>query len=122
MRPGVKTSFAKSLRRNMTDAEAKLWYFLRAGRLNGHKFKRQAPIGTYVVDFVAPSLKLIVELDGSQHADQQEYDAARTKYLNECGYRVLRFNDNDALLQTDAVREWILREINRAPSPPPPLP
>jgi very-short-patch-repair endonuclease len=109
MRPGVKTEFAKSLRRNMTDAEKKLWYYLRAGRLNGHKFKRQAPIGAYIVDFVAPSLKLIVELDGSQHAEQQEYDAARTRYLDGCGYRMLRFGNDEALQQTEAVRETILR-------------
>lgn len=109
MRPGVKTDFAKTLRRNMTDAEKKLWYHLRAGRLEGHKFKRQAPIGPYVVDFAAPALKLIVELDGSQHALQREYDAARTRYLNDCGFRLLRFGDDEALQQTDAVREAILR-------------
>ena len=109
MRPGVKTDFAKTLRRNMTDAEKKLWYYLRAGRLEGHKFRRQAPIGPYVVDFAAPVLKLIVELDGSQHALQQQYDAARTRYLHVCGYRVLRFGDDEALRQTDAVREAILR-------------
>ncbi len=108
MRPGVKTDFAKTLRRNMTDAEKKLWYYLRAGRLAGHKFKRQAPIGAYVVDFVAPALKLIVELDGGQHALQQEYDAVRTRYLNGYGYRVMRFGDDEALCQTDAVREAIL--------------
>ncbi|MBL8525026.1 MAG: endonuclease domain-containing protein [Betaproteobacteria bacterium] len=125
MRSGVKTNFAKSLRRNMTDAESKLWYFLRAGRLNGHKFKRQAPIGSYIVDFVAPTLKLIVELDGSHHADQQEYDAARTRYLNSLGYRVLRFGDDEVLKQTDAVREAILNACNSAcgqPSPPAPSP
>jgi len=109
MRPGVKTDFAKTLHRNMTDAEKKLWYYLRAGRLEGHKFRRQAPIGPYVVDFAAPVLKLIVELDGSQHALQQQYDAARTRYLHGCGYRVLRFGDDEALRQTDAVREAILR-------------
>jgi very-short-patch-repair endonuclease len=121
MRPGVKTNFAKSLRRNMTDAEKKLWYFLRASRVNGHKFKRQVPIGNYIVDFVAPSLKFIVELDGGHHADQQEYDAARTRYLNDCGYRVLRFRDDEALKQTDAVLESILRACEE-PSPPAPLP
>ena len=114
MRPGVKTEFAKSLRRNMTDAEKKLWYYLRAGRLGGHKFKRQAPIGAYVVDFVAPALKLIVELDGSQHAQQQKYDAARTRFLNGCGYRVLRFGDDEAL-------RWSKRFWARALTSPQPL-
>ena len=108
MRPGVKTEFAKSLRRNMTDAEKKLWYYLRAGRLGGPKFKRQAPIGAYVVDFVAPALKLIVELDGSHHAQQQEYDAARSRFLNGRGYRVLRIRDDEALRETEAVVEAIL--------------
>ncbi len=68
---------AKILRRSMTDAEQKLWYFLRAHRFMGKKFKRQKPLGRYVVDFVCLEEKLIVELDGGQHADSLEYDRER---------------------------------------------
>jgi very-short-patch-repair endonuclease len=85
------------MRRGQTDAERKLWYAVRAGRLDGWKFRRQVPIGRYIVDFVCPARRLIVELDGGQHADQQDYDAARTAFLEGQGYRVMRFQNGEVL-------------------------
>jgi very-short-patch-repair endonuclease len=86
---------AKQLHRNMTEAEAKLWARLRAHRIDGIHFRNQHAIGKYVVDFCAPRKNLIIELDGSQHLEQKEYDAERTAYLESKGYRVLRFWNND---------------------------
>ena len=102
MRERQKTEFAKTLRAGMTDAEKKLWYYLRANRLEGIKFVRQKPIGPYVVDFCCYSGKLVVELDGGQHYQQIEWDARRTVFLNGEGYRVIRFSDTDALKNTMA--------------------
>ncbi|HEU0234510.1 MAG TPA: DUF559 domain-containing protein [Gallionella sp.] len=76
---------AKTLRRNQTDAEQKLWYHLRAHRFMGRKFKRQKPIGRYVVDFVCLEEKLVIELDGGQHAENVEYDKARDSWLRSEG-------------------------------------
>lgn len=89
----------------MTDAEQKLWQHLRRSRLDGLKFRRQHPIPPYVVDFCCVEKMLIIELDGSQHSP--ETDARRTRYLGSQGWRVLRFWDNDALLQTQAVLDAI---------------
>ena len=82
---------AKAMRQEMSEAEAKLWQHLRAGRLNGYKFRRQQPMGNYIVDFMCVTPKLIVEADGGQHAEQAVYDHARTAYLNSLGFTVLRF-------------------------------
>jgi very-short-patch-repair endonuclease len=97
---------AKKLRSRMTDAERRLWYRLRAHRFGGYKFKRQVPIGPYVVDFACLNHGVIVELDGGQHADNAA-DRARDEYLKERGFRVLRFWNNDALGNTGAVLEKI---------------
>ena len=75
------------MRARQTDAERKLWFLLRDRRLNDAKFRRQVPIGNYIVDFVCQEAKLIVEVDGSQHADQAVYDAARSEWLASVGYR-----------------------------------
>ncbi|HEX8009428.1 MAG TPA: endonuclease domain-containing protein [Casimicrobiaceae bacterium] len=110
---------ARGLRRNETDAERKLWYFLRDRQLGGHKFRRQHPIGPYVADFVCLDRALIVELDGGQHAEQRRYDERRTEFLGKQGFKVIRFWDNEALLQTAAVLEAILNELETRPSPQP---
>ena len=89
--------FAKHLRKNMTEAEHRLWYHLRAYRLNGIRFRRQQPIGTYVVDFVHFGSKVIVEADGGQHAGS-EHDARRDAWLEAQGYKVLRFWNDDILV------------------------
>jgi very-short-patch-repair endonuclease len=106
---------AGELRQNQTEAEAKLWARLRAHRMAGVQFRRQHAIGNYVVDFCSPRRKLIIELDGSQHLDQAEYDLERTKYLQSLGYRVLRFWNNDVLDNTDAVLQAIWEEVNKVP-------
>ena len=82
---------ARSLRANQTEAEARLWGELRGRKLRGWKWRRQAPIGPFIVDFFCPAARLVVELDGSQHLDQTEYDARRTRFLEQRGLRVIRF-------------------------------
>lgn len=106
---------AKQLHRNMSPAEAKLWKHLRAHRMGDVHFRNQHAIGNYIVDFCAPRKKLIIELDGSQHLEQQEYDEERTRYLESRGYQVLRFWNNDVLNNVDDVLKVIssvLREEN----------
>ena len=85
----VAIMHAKSLRKNMTDTEKRLWYRINRNQL-GVKFRRQQPIGPYFVDFVCYSLKLIIEVDGIQHLDNVEYDNVRTAYLESAGYNVIR--------------------------------
>ena len=102
---------ARTLRVNQTEAEARLWQRLRGRQLDGAKFRRQAPVGPYIADFVCLAAKLIVELDGGQHADNEEADAARTAWLEGRGFRVLRFWNNDALGDTDGVLDEILAAL-----------
>lgn len=105
---------AKELHRNMSTAEAELWKHLRAHRMGDVHFRNQHAIGNYIVDFCAPRQKLIIELDGSQHLDQQEYDDERTKYLEARGYRVLRFWNNDVMSNIDNVLKAIWNVLNEA--------
>ena len=97
----------------MTNEENKLWYHLRAKRLYGYKFKRQALIGQYIVDFICPEKNLIIELDGGQHneIDNIKYDIKRTQYLNSQGYKVIRFWNNEIRDNFDGVMEAIVREL-----------
>lgn len=104
------TSVAKSLRKRMTDAEAKLWLHLRRKQSEA-KFRRQCPIGKYIVDFVSFDANVIVEVDGGQHA-QSESDKLRDKWLMSQGFKVLRFWDNDVLKKIEAVIEAIRHEIS----------
>ncbi len=114
--------FAKTLRQTMTDAEQRLWQQLRAHRMDGQKFRRQHPIGPYVVDFVHFGARLIVEADGGQHGDSP-HDMTRDAWLRGQGFTVLRFWNNDILLRTEAVLESIWAALRVAdPSPPAPLP
>jgi len=105
---------AKFPRRNMTDAERRLWYFLRAHRFKGTKFKRQALIGKYIVDFVCFERHLVIEVDGSQHADN-ETDHLRTRWLEDQGFRVLRFWNNEVLKNTGAALDAIMVAIESSP-------
>jgi very-short-patch-repair endonuclease len=102
---------AKRLRREMTDAERKLWSILRDSQLDGAKFRRQQPIGPFIGDFVCQSARLIIEADGGQHA-QSESDARRTAFLRSKGYRVLRFWNNDVLENLEGVAEAILAALS----------
>ncbi len=93
----------------MTDAEKYLWSRLRGNQILGVQFYRQKPIGSYVVDFFGPAAKLVIEVDGSQHFEEvpQHYDQVRTDYLKRSGLRVLRFDNRQVLLETEAVLERI---------------
>src|SRR3954447_22478576 len=106
----VRTRIARRLRRDATDAETILWRALRQA-MPGVRFRRQHPIGPYVVDFACPAAKLAIELDGGQHAGQQEADAERSAGLERRGYRVIRFWNNDVLENCGGVIKTIRRAI-----------
>jgi very-short-patch-repair endonuclease len=119
-------NFARHLRSKQTDTEKLLWSRLRAHRLLGLKFRRQQPIGAYVVDFLCPEKKLIVELDGGQHQDRTDYDQGRDDWLQSEGYVVLRYWNNDVMTNVQGVLEDISRvagvvaEASPSPQPLPP--
>jgi len=115
---------AKRLRTEQTDAEKCLWYYLRAHRFMRLKVKRQKPVGPYIADFICIEKRLVIEVDGGQHAEALIYDEVRDRYLNEQGFTVLRFWNNDVLNQTEAVLEKIRIFVEECdqPSPPTPLP
>ncbi len=110
----TQTERARALRRDKTLAERKLWAALRGRRLSGFKFRRQEPVDRYIADFLCREAKLIIELDGGQHADQVEYDARRTQVLDAAGYRVLRFWNREVLYHLDAVVDAIDSELRLA--------
>jgi very-short-patch-repair endonuclease len=113
-------SRARSLRREQTDAERMMWFALRANRLDGAKFRRQIPIGPYIVDFVAAERMLIVEIDGGQHYEEshERRDARRDSFLTAKGYRVLRFSNLDILSNRSGVLETIVEVLGQTLSPP----
>jgi very-short-patch-repair endonuclease len=117
---------ARTLRKEMTDAERKLWSFLRGKQILGIQFYRQKPIGPYIADFYAPAAKLVIEADGSQHQEPEHIaaDDVRDAFLAEQGLQVLRFDNRAILKQTDAVVEEVCRVCGeRLEIPPgPPLP
>ena len=117
-----RVPIARKLRRDQTDAERTLWFRLRDRRVQGLKFRRQAPIASYIVDFCCESARLIVELDGGQHAERSGEDAKRTAALEARGYLVLRFWNNDVLKNIDGVVESILDTLRPVPPHPNPLP
>jgi len=110
------TKNARELRNNMTDVEKLLWYRIRRKQLCGFRFRRQHPIGNYIVDFVCIKLKLIIELDGGQHKEQHRYDAIRDQWLTEQGFAVQRFWNNEVLENIDGVLQTIYQYL------PPPQP
>ena len=116
---------AKRLRRDMTDAERRLWSVLRNSQINGAKFRRQQPIGPFIADFICQERRLIIEADGGQHAESAS-DARRTAFLETKGYRVLRFWNDDILTNIDGVAQAIAaalatphpaRALRESPSP-----
>jgi very-short-patch-repair endonuclease len=109
--------FAKLMRRLPTDAEAVLWKHLRGGRLIKFKFKRQQPIGDFIVDFVCFERRLVIEVDGGQH--QAETDATRTQWLEAQGFKVLRFWNDEVLRSGEDVLESVIRALRESPSPQP---
>jgi very-short-patch-repair endonuclease len=113
---------SRALRRNLTDAERIIWYGIRAHRLNGASFRRQTPIGSFIVDFVCHDARLIIEIDGAQHfeAEHEIADAQRDAYLRGRGYRVLRFNNHDVMTNRQGVLETISAVLGTSPSLPSP--
>ncbi len=104
----------RALRKNQTDAEKKLWHQLRNKQCLGYKFFRQYSISNYIVDFYCPQLKLVIELDGSQHYTEQgkTYDKAREKYMLSLGIKTLRFSNLDILKDTSGVMCCVAQEIS----------
>jgi very-short-patch-repair endonuclease len=103
--------FKKSLRLSQTNVENILWYHLRNRNMKGLKFRRQHVLQGYIVDFVCLEKKLIIELDGSQHADREAYDAMRTKILENDGFRIIRFWNNNVLENLSTVLEVIYNAL-----------
>ena len=101
---------AVELRKELTPTEAKLWARLRNDQL-GVNFRRQHAVGNYITDFCSPKTKLIIELDGSQHLEQEEYDQERTEYLEEQGYKVLRFWNNEVTNNIEGVILTIMQAL-----------
>lgn len=119
----MSIALARELRKAMTDAERKLWRGLRLRQMHDHKFRRQFPLGHYIVDFVCLESRLIVEVDGGQHADEKYGDAQRDAWLMAQNFRVLRYWNNQVLNELDAVLADIARELEMTPpSPHPNLP
>ncbi|MES2516248.1 MAG: DUF559 domain-containing protein [Bacteroidota bacterium] len=108
----------KNLRNNVTSAEAGLWKLLQGKKLEGRKFRRQHSVGNYILDFYCPSERIAIELDGAGHYTEEgiKKDELRTLFLNECGIRVIRFENK---LVFEKI-EWVLEEISRSFAPPRP--
>ena len=107
----MNASNARQLRKNPTEAEQALWKHLRLYQLGEYKFRRQQPIGWYIVDFVNFEKRVVIELDGGQHSQQVDYDAERTAWLNAQGYLVLRFWNNQVMKEVEAVKAAILQVL-----------
>ena len=105
----------RALRRSLTDAEQFLWQHLRLRQIDGHKFRRQRPIGRYIVDFVCLEKKVVIELDGGQHSEEAGYDAKRDRWLQGQGYQVLRFWNHEVLKNMDQIREVIWNTLAQPP-------
>jgi very-short-patch-repair endonuclease len=107
---------ARNLRKGLTDTERFLWSQLRARQIEGCKFRRQTPIGKYIVDFVCHEKRVIVEVDGGQHSEKAEEDRIRDKWLGEQGYRILRFWNNEVLTNIAGVLE-VIKDHCKSPLP-----
>jgi len=103
---------ARNLREMQTSAETKLWIILRNRQLDGYKFRRQKPIGRFVADFFCDDAKLIIEIDGDTHAGREGYDINRTKWLENEGYQVIRFTNDDILTNLENVAREILKQCD----------
>ena len=108
---------AKTLRKGLTDSERELWKYLRAKRLGGLKFRRQEPIGNYIVDFVCYEKRLVIEVDGGQHAQEKKKDAVRDGWLREQGFKVIRFWDSEVLTNILGVLELVGESVTPSPDP-----
>jgi very-short-patch-repair endonuclease len=113
IQPHDSTRLARSLRRQSTVPERLLWGRLRSGRLYGVKFRRQHPIGPYIVDFCCATVKVVIELDGMSHVGRAEQDEQRSAYLRSHGYRVIRYTNDQVISAIDSVVEDIARQIEQ---------
>jgi very-short-patch-repair endonuclease len=121
-RDAQRQQHARELRRELTVTEQLLWSRLRRRQVSGHKFRRQQVLGPYIVDFACLEKKLVIELDGGQHADRRRYDERRTRWLEQRGFRVLRFWDNQVLAELEGVLRTIELALEAPPPPPSPTP
>ncbi|VXC64888.1 conserved hypothetical protein [Enterobacterales bacterium 8AC] len=112
-------STARRLRSSMTEAEKTLWLQLRDRRFTGFKFRRQCPIGPYFADFLCWQARLIIELDGGQHVEQVVYDRQRTRFLEQQGFTVIRFWNDEIFQNWEGVAQIILQHLQSRPSPQP---
>ena len=113
---------ASVLRKNLTDAERRLWKMLRGRQMHGYKFRRQHPFLDFVLDFVCVDARLVLEVDGGQHGENEQADKARTKRLELAGFRVLRFWNNEVMENIEGVYEVVLQTLKEPhPHPDPPL-
>ncbi len=117
------TKISRVIRKRATDAENRLWYHLKGKQLEGVKFRRQEPIGNFIVDFVAFEKRLVIEIDGAQHAEENEkdQDMRRDEWLNSQGFRVVRFWNNEVLQNLEGVLETIRTNCLRHPPLTPPI-
>jgi very-short-patch-repair endonuclease len=104
----------------MTDAERSIWRVVRSSQVIGHRFRRQVPFGRYIVDFVCHSARLIVEIDGGQHDVSAPDEVRRARFLQDQGYRILRFWNNEVLSNPEGVRASLPGDLERHPHPVPP--
>jgi very-short-patch-repair endonuclease len=109
----MDTKRARELRTNLTDAERRLWQKLKRRQVAGVKFRRQQPIGPYIVDFVCLERRVVVEVDGGQHSEQLRQDERRYQWLEAQGYRILRFWNNDVLANTEVVAQTVLDAVEK---------
>ncbi|HEX8302422.1 endonuclease domain-containing protein [Sphingomonas sp.] len=117
MRDQLLIGRAKAMRKEATDAEVRIWLALKARRFADVKFRRQKVVGPYIVDFAARSPMLVVEVDGDTHADRGEYDHRRTRYLENQGYRVIRFTNSEVMTNFDGVLMELEHTIRTPPLP-----
>ncbi|MDE8651552.1 endonuclease domain-containing protein [Novosphingobium album (ex Liu et al. 2023)] len=120
MRDARLTGYAKAMRQQMPEPETRVWLQLRAGRFDGVKFRRQKVIGRYIADFAANEPRLVVEIDGRTHDADDDYDTERTRFLNERGYHVIRFTNQDVMTNMEGVLIRLAETIEmarRAPLP-----
>ena len=113
----ILTTYARSLRKNLTEAESQLWKLLRRKQFLGFRFRRQAPVGPYIADFLCYEKRLVIELDGSHHLEHQFYDQQRTLFLRDEGFDVLRFWNHQVFLETECVIQMIALRLGVHPLP-----
>jgi very-short-patch-repair endonuclease len=119
MKGKILRGLARTLRRKQTETEKRLWRHLRSRQFQGIKFRRQLPLGPYILDFCSLESKLVIELDGGQHTERQAGDADRTKFLEKEGFQVIRFWDNQIFENIEGVLENIRLHLGKPPSPRP---